>query len=627
MRPLLLTHVAVIVSATTLGAQLAIHPEELKLKPKIDNTIGLGVESLLDRQLRDGSWGVHAHVGGRAGLCAYALLKCGVGMDHPAMRRVFAFLDNVRPTKTYAVACMMLAYGEAGDAHNDRLQELLDQLLKWQRPRGDWAYPGGATDLSNTQYAALGLWVASKSGLKVPSKVWNKLIEATLRYREEPHLIDVKISKRTGVGKLQVAGFGYRSTGRGGHRKCTGSMTTAGVSILKICEIGLGKNLRARARTRINDGIEGGINWLDAKFSVNTNPGKGGGWLLYYLYGMERVGSLTRKEKFGDHFWYLEGARHLIKKQKKGSWGNETDSCFALLFLRRATNFNRPTTGGGSSSKTKLFSAGGAKDDIALRGAGQQPLAIYIDRFGKRLLQEHSEYGLRILRVEYRENGRKLGELVSDPKKAWKNDTFLYRCAALPRGPHTIVAHVIAIAPNAPMGNTSETVTIKSKPMKVSIRDIFEPWMVSAASMQLDNLLRGVRVAVTASSNPKNAKHVADGKDNTVWLSAPKDAATSLTLVFPRSIKARRMVLTQALVRDDDRARIGVIKEIEVSWNKSKNFVRIKMHEDPLAPTEYELKKLRSLRHMTIRVVSRSGKAGLPVGFAEITLAAKRRRK
>jgi hypothetical protein len=100
-----------------------------------------------------------------------------------------------------------------------------------------------------------------------------------------------------------------------------------------------------------------------------------------------------------------------------------------------------------------------------------------------------------------------------------------------------------------------------------------------------------------------------------------------LTLAFPRSIKARRLVLTQALVRDDDRARIGVIKEIEVSWNKSNNFVRIKMHEDPLAPTEYEMKKLRLLRHMTIRVVSRSGKAGLPVGFAEITLAAKRRRK
>ena len=51
----------------------------------------------------------------------------------------------------------------------------------------------------------------------------------------------------------------------------------------------------------------------------------------------QRVGSLTRKGKFGDHWWYLEGAQHLLKEQKDGAWGNEVDTCFALLFLRRAS--------------------------------------------------------------------------------------------------------------------------------------------------------------------------------------------------------------------------------------------------------------------------------------------------
>ncbi len=341
---------------------------------------------------------------------------------------------------------------------------------------------------------------------------------------------------------------------------------------------------------------------------------------MYYLYGMERVGSLTRKEQFGDHWWYLEGAHHLLKAQKNGAWGDETDTSFGLLFLRRATNFGRPMTGG-VGGKTRLFAAGGPKDDIGLRGAGQQPLALYIDGFGKRLLAEHSEHGLRILRVDYLEDGRKLGELAGDPTKAWTTDTFLHRCTALPRGPHTIEARVIAIAPDAPLGNTSKTVTIKSKPMKVTIRDVLESWMESAARMQIDNLLRNIRVEVTASSNPKDAKNVADGKDNTLWLSAPRDAAPTLTLEFPKTIKVRRLLLTQALQRDGDLKRIGVIREIEVAWNKSKRFVRIKMHEDPLALTRYEFPKIRVLRRMTLRVVSRSGKTDLPVGFAEIVLA------
>ena len=175
-------------------------------------------------------------------------------------------------------------------------------------------------------------------------------------------------------------------------------------------------------------------NWLDTHFSVKRNPG--GGHLLYYLYGMERVGYLTRKEQFGDHWWYLEGARHLLKAQKKGAWGDEVNTSFALLFLRRATSIGRPTSGvGGTGGKSRhLFAAGSLKDDIALRGAGQRPLALYINGFGKRLLAEHSEHGLRILRVDYLEGGRKLAQLAADPKEVWATNTFLHRCPALSRG-------------------------------------------------------------------------------------------------------------------------------------------------------------------------------------------------
>jgi hypothetical protein len=40
------------------------------------------------------------------------------------------------------------------------MKELQALLLDWQQGSGMWSYPSGATDLSITQYAALGLWSA-----------------------------------------------------------------------------------------------------------------------------------------------------------------------------------------------------------------------------------------------------------------------------------------------------------------------------------------------------------------------------------------------------------------------------------------------------------------------------------
>ena len=75
-------------------------------------------------------------------------------------------------------------------------------------------------------------------------------------------------------------------------------------------------------------------------------------WHYYYLYGLERVGSLTGVRWVGKNDWYRLGADHLIGAQTKdGGWqsaamagkpADNTESeivqtCFALLFLKRAT--------------------------------------------------------------------------------------------------------------------------------------------------------------------------------------------------------------------------------------------------------------------------------------------------
>ena len=60
----------------------------------------------------------------------------------------------------------------------------------------------------------------------------------------------------------------------------------------------------------------------------------------------ERVGILGNIELIGANAWYVQGAQHLVKAQKDdGHWNSGTelepadvlDSCFALLFLKKAT--------------------------------------------------------------------------------------------------------------------------------------------------------------------------------------------------------------------------------------------------------------------------------------------------
>ena len=81
----------------------------------------------------------------------------------------------------------------------------------------------------------------------MPADAWQSLIEGTLTHQEHYRLAEVGISDRTGVAKREVVGFSIGSGAKDG-KNATGTMTTDGVSILKICEIGLGKKLKKDAR-------------------------------------------------------------------------------------------------------------------------------------------------------------------------------------------------------------------------------------------------------------------------------------------------------------------------------------------------------------------------------------------
>jgi hypothetical protein len=89
-----------------------------------------------------------------------------------------------------------------------------------------------------------------------------------------------------------------------------------------------------------------GLDWLGKNFTEKENPKyqEPRMWHLYWLYAVERVGILLGTEFLGRNEWYPVGAKHLLETQKAdGSWdgvsigGATADTCFAILFLRRAT--------------------------------------------------------------------------------------------------------------------------------------------------------------------------------------------------------------------------------------------------------------------------------------------------
>jgi hypothetical protein len=213
-------------------------------------------------------------------------------------------------------------------------------------------------DNSNSQYAALGLRACYDAGVIVPHDV---LVLGQKWWKSSQH------GGKTEAGKLVATGDGGGEP-RGwcyavkDSHAAYGSMTAGAVGAAVIYDYLLDKDWKK------DPVVKSGLAWMAQNFSVGKNVGpaengngQAGAWLFYYLYALERVGMLYDTESIGDHAWYAEGAEFIVGRQKpdgsfeppdKG-WGDryEWDTCFAILFLKRATARLGVATPSAGSSK------------------------------------------------------------------------------------------------------------------------------------------------------------------------------------------------------------------------------------------------------------------------------------
>jgi hypothetical protein len=410
--------------------------EYLKKAQAADGSWAMGPGDLATHAFKD-------HMGpqvlGHTAINLLAIIVADVDPDDPCIARGFKFLADKKAEfgHTYNCALTLMAVEAWAEKKmkKDKLkaqpdpqgrkdkgfyfrklgpvkelaEDLTIRLVKGQLADGSWTYgahsgpvssgtgvagqPGGGTpapmppqfaelggDLSNTQYALLGLRSATEIGIRFSQETWFKAMECMLNRQEKsgPKVRPFPVPAATGSmwegkkGKEPPKGTRTDETGRPefesrgwgyamkmARLESYGAMTTIGVASLVMCKYYLRgyAAFKGDLVDRVNAGIQDGCAWLATNFDIkdnakwkdpnveykNTAPKIDG----YYMYGIERAGILAGVDFFGEHDWYALGARLLVDQQQAdGSWSSEMfyepkapiSTCFAILFLKRATH-------------------------------------------------------------------------------------------------------------------------------------------------------------------------------------------------------------------------------------------------------------------------------------------------
>jgi len=421
------------------GAALA-RPEPAR----VDKAVEKGSAWVKQQQQPDGSWKDRwfpAYRTGETAISLLALLKCGTKPEDPAIQKGFDWLLAQPFKKTYEVSISILALEalyapkDKPDAQNpyrtiakksflkgsdprikDWLQRATEFLVSNERPEGMWAYPDRETDVSNTQFALMALKSAHRLGVKVDQEVFAKAVVYFVDKQEKQgskvndfdvpaadnpidDVEDRKAAQKTRErlkkdgttqerpkNEMQARGWQYKNSW--GPR---GSMTAAGTAVLVLCKSELENNpaYEKKFAASVERAIRDGAAWLAYHFRADCNPGAEPDWLFYYLYTLERAGTLTGCEHLGSHDWYSEGAEVILRLQKddghfeEGTKGEQdgtlAGTCLALLFLKRSTVpvLERTATGPGADGADAGKPEGGGENKPA--GANKR-LGVQVEK-------------------------------------------------------------------------------------------------------------------------------------------------------------------------------------------------------------------------------------------------------
>ena len=337
---------------------------------------------------------VDIEYGGTRTIGAYALLKADVPVNNPIIKssidRILAKCKNnqYKPNDGYkhiyeaGVDALFLA-DATGDQYLPQMNAIVNFIIKEQGVKGDWDYSDRQNgDTSVTQYAILGLWAASRVGIKVPNQVWEKASQWHIGTQAEdggfvyrPGRSSPSLNMTAGgtgsllISRLHLFPKAEEAAAKAKKAQEQESKRKFGGILEKVnLDEPEGEENKPKAEGKsnfpvgpMNQSIGRGMGWINAHFrDVSDNEYK-----MYYYYTMERMTALANITTLGNRDWYQTCLPTVLKMQRKdGSWGGVYETAFGVLFLVRSTAklLNRPygDLGGGL-----LIGGRGLPDDLS----------------------------------------------------------------------------------------------------------------------------------------------------------------------------------------------------------------------------------------------------------------------
>lgn len=575
-----------------------IQPERNVDQAAINRAIDRGAQYLIGRQLIDGSWAntQNSYRNGATALAVYTLLKSGIPKQHPAVQRGIEFLRSYPSEKTYSAGCELLALAALDDPeYLPWIEERAEDLISWQEPNGQWAYPAGHWDLSCSQFAILGLRAAAEQGFEVPDKVWKSAIRGAFLSQQQ----------RSRKASSPATGFIYYPDHGSGF---SGSMASAGIAVLAIAKDQLGKKLKPAEVKRIDEAIEGAVAWLDRPLTMSDNPGRAGrDYIHYWLYGLERVGALLETERIGGQDWYGTGASFLVTAQgAEGQWANaygEEDICtsFALLFLRRATAA-APITGESRGGKSRHHQTPEVKDALELHAVEGDPMVFWCVPPEK----------LEVKTVHY--FGRRVGSADWEPLGEGLDRRFGHRSTFDLPGTREIQAEA----------TLADGTKVKSAVLAVPFETGLRAEELAYAGDSTRNKVPAYRpeVRISSQAGSHSGDRLVDNAYWSHWLCAASDGMPEVEIKLRKKAKATKLLLTQARTRKSEQDKHPRITRIELWLNKDREPTLVEIEPSTQRKTVVELPERTKVNFVRIRVVGiEGGQLGAAsVGFSEIEL-------